>query len=291
MLDFLKQLFSTRRGDRTIVIVDDDGTKPSNSFRHRPIMLWLASAGVIAGVILIVVILLRFTPLSGLVYDRGKIRQSVITIQQKVAALQDTIEARNIQLNKMQNIIREGGDTSITSTFGDIEDSPAIPENEDTAQSSGSTELMPMQRYQVQRLPADAVLISNLFSEAPDFPAPFPVQGTSTRTFNIDSEHYGLDIAASRGEPFRVIADGVILNQEWTFNYGFVIIVQHANGIVSVYKHALTVDKAIGETVRSGDILGTLGDVGILSSGPHLHLEIWKRGIPQNPLNYLVQSE
>lgn len=282
MLKLLRKLFSTRDGARTVVIVNDDGTKPSSSYRLNPIKLWLTFIGIIAAVIIAVILLLRFTPMGKLVYNQNEIRKSVIAIQQKVAALQDTIEARNVQLNKMQNIIRIGKDTTLMS-------SGVSSQNVDTSQAGIGAQPIPMQEFQVQRLPANTVLISKLFEEAPEFPTSYPVDGTLTRRFNIESGHYGIDIAASRKATFRVIADGVIINQEWTFNYGYVLMVQHSGGIISLYKHARTVNKATGETVQKGAILGTIGDVGILSSGPHLHLEIWKRGIPQNPLNYLVK--
>ena len=285
MLQLLRNLFSTREGTRTVVVIDDDGTKPSSSHRLNPVSLWFACIAVIIAVIISVVVLLRYTPLGGVVYNQKEIRNAVIAIQQKVAALQDTVEARNVELNEMQRVIRTGKDTTLTP-------SPAVPAQSDDTNRVRSTSVpVPMRHYEVQRLPADAALISNLFSEAPEFPAPYPIEGTSTRSFNMSNSHYGLDIAATNSSPFKVVADGVIISQEWTFNYGYVIVVQHAEGVISIYKHAQTIEKATGETVQRGDILGNIGDVGILSSGPHLHIEIWKSGIPQNPLNYLVKSQ
>ncbi len=73
-------------------------------------------------------------------------------------------------------------------------------------------------------------------------------------------------------------------------NYGYVIHIQHENGIVSIYKHASSLSKNIGDIVLKGDIVGTVGNAGTQSTGPHLHIEIWRNGVPQNPLMYLVKS-
>ncbi len=282
MLELLKKLFSTEDGSHTVVVINDDGTKPSSSYRLNPISLWSLTLGATLLIIIIVVVLLRFTPMGGFLYDQQELRESVIAIQQRVASLQDTIEARNMQLNRMQRVIAAGGDTTF-NVFPRRTEGVGRPSTERPA------DIMP--DFEVQRLPIDAILISNLLNEAPSFPAAYPVDGTISRTYNKDTGHYGLDIAAEDGTAFSAIANGVIISREWTFNYGYVIVVQHAGGINTVYKHARTVDKALGDVVQAGDILGTLGDIGILSSGPHLHIEIWENGIPVNPQNYLINLE
>lgn len=289
MFTLLKKLFSTRSGTQTVVVIQDDGTKPSSSHRLNPLWLWALTIGAFFVLVTAVVVLLRFTPLGGLVYNQDKIRSSVIAIQQRVEALQDTIEARNMQLNQMKRVIANGVDTTFEADPFSRQAGSELLAMQSRGQSTAA--VPPVLRADpVHRLPADAALISNLLDEAPDFPAPYPVEGIPSRTYNASTGHFGLDIAASAGVPFHAIADGVIISQEWTFNYGFVIVVQHAGGIVTIYKHARTVDKATGEVVRQGDMLGTVGDIGILSSGPHLHMEVWEQGMPRNPQNYLIKS-
>jgi murein DD-endopeptidase MepM/ murein hydrolase activator NlpD len=313
MFKLIKKLFSTTDGRQTVVFVDDDGTRPSRSFRLKPGVLWMICISIFFAVVIVTVVLLRFTPLGGLVDDRGELRTSVIAIQQKVATLQDTINAQNMQLNAMQSIIVTGEDTTFRALPPPESQPQPQPQSEaeETAESGAEfepeekavpdeveaesqlEEPIPIQPEpaDIASLPADAVLISNLLETAPEFPAAYPVGGTPTRTFDIEKGHYGLDIAASDGDSFKSVAAGVIINQEWTFNYGFVIMIQHANEIISLYKHAQTVNKGVGETVQQGDILGTIGDVGMLSSGPHIHIEIWEGGIPQNPKNYLINPK
>ncbi len=310
MFKLIKNLFSTTDGRRTVVFMDDDGTGPSSSHRLKPGALWTVCISILLAIIILIVVVLRFTPLGGVVDDREELRTSVIAIQQKIAALQDTIEARNMQLNQMQNILVTGEDATFPAPAStQSQPAPAAEETAPTAAESRPETEEPADPAEVEAepeaeiskqaeppadiasLPADAVLISNMLETAPEFPAAYPVGGTPTRTFDIGKGHYGLDIAASDGDSFKSVADGVIINQEWTFNYGFVIMIQHANEIISLYKHAQTVNKKIGETVQQGDILGTIGDVGMLSSGPHIHIEIWEGGIPRNPMNYLINPK
>src|SRR5699024_7203907 len=183
-----------------------------------------------------------------------------------------------------KDISTDGGESSQNTNTSEPTQSqvnnPAIPAAEN--QAALQPEL---------QLPQNSKLVKNLFDQAPDFPAFYPVEGTLTRKFNVDTGHYGIDIATDSGSSFRAIADGVIISEEWTFNYGYVIVIQHAKGIITVLKHVRTLQKTTGQIIRQGDIIGTVGNVGILSTGPHLHIEIWKNGIPQNPKHYLINQK
>jgi len=276
MFELVKKLFSTQDGTHTVIIMNDDGTKPSSSHRLQPFYLWLFFLSVLAVTVIIVVCSFLFTPLGSFVYNQGNVRESVIAIQQKVVGLQDTLQARNAQLQQIKQILVTGDD----STMASLPPAAAFkkPGSSDDALTSSL------------RVPENALVTSNLFGRTPNIEGNYPVDGTTTRRFNYSNGHLGVDIAAESGLPFRVIADGVIVSQGWTLNYGYVIIVQHGEGILSVYKHAAEVAHAVGESILKGTILGTIGDVGILSSGPHLHFEIWDQGIPQDPENYLINS-
>jgi murein DD-endopeptidase MepM/ murein hydrolase activator NlpD len=65
--------------------------------------------------------------------------------------------------------------------------------------------------------------------------------------------------------------------------------VQHSEGVITTYKHLSKLNKKEGDLVLKGDILGEIGNAGVLSTGPHLHLEISKNGVPQNPEVYLIK--
>ncbi|MEY4701515.1 MAG: hypothetical protein RL326_1702 [Pseudomonadota bacterium] len=101
-----------------------------------------------------------------------------------------------------------------------------------------------------------------------------------------NAHHHGVDLAAPQGAPIRVIAAGQVVYADPLGGYGKVIVVKHASGLTSHYGHCESIGVSIGQMVKPGDILGTVGSTG-LSTGPHLHFEIRQDGKPQHPEKYL----
>ena len=114
-----------------------------------------------------------------------------------------------------------------------------------------------------------------------------PIKGVITNSFDRKEEHFGTDIVAKEDEPIKCVFDGVVVISHWTSETGYVIGVQHANGVFSLYKHNSILFKSVGEYVKSGEVIAVIGNSGDLSSGPHLHFELWYKGSALNPENYI----
>ncbi|MBE7629820.1 M23 family metallopeptidase [Tenacibaculum piscium] len=114
-----------------------------------------------------------------------------------------------------------------------------------------------------------------------------PLTGTVSQIFNRDDKHYAIDIVAKSGTPVKAITDGTVILAEWTAETGYVLTIQHANEFISVYKHNGTLLKQQGDIVKSGEAIASVGDTGELSTGPHLHFELWNNGFPVNPTDYI----
>ena len=114
-----------------------------------------------------------------------------------------------------------------------------------------------------------------------------PIKGVITNSFDRKEEHFGTDIVAKEDEPIKCVFDGVVVISHWTSETGYVIGVQHANGVFSLYKHNSILFKNVGEYVKSGEVIAVIGNSGDLSSGPHLHFELWYKGTAVNPENYI----
>ena len=114
-----------------------------------------------------------------------------------------------------------------------------------------------------------------------------PIKGVVTNRFDRKKNHFGTDIVAKQDEPIKCVFDGVVVISHWTSETGNVIGVQHANGMFSLYKHNSILFKRAGEYVKSGEVIAIIGNSGELSSGPHLHFELWHKGTPVNPENYI----
>lgn len=110
-----------------------------------------------------------------------------------------------------------------------------------------------------------------------------PLKGEITQSFNFKENHFGLDISVRLGTAVRSISNGRVVFSEWSVDTGHVLIIDHGEKTLSVYKHNKKVLKKQNDLVRAGEIIAYSGDQGQLSSGPHLHLEIWINGAPINP--------
>ena len=114
-----------------------------------------------------------------------------------------------------------------------------------------------------------------------------PLSGMVPQDFDSNSKHFAIDIVAKTGTPVKSVADGTVIFSEWTTGTGYVIIIKHENNFVSVYKHNGTLLKEQGDFVKSGEVIATVGSTGELTTGPHLHFELWSGGYPVNPTTFI----
>ena len=115
-----------------------------------------------------------------------------------------------------------------------------------------------------------------------------PVSGVVTQEFDPDQKHYGIDFAAKEGTLVHAAAQGYVVFSGWTYEYGYTLILSHANGYVTAYKHNSTLLKSTGSFVRRGELISLVGNTGRTSKGPHLHFEVLKDGFPADPQLYLL---
>lgn len=113
-----------------------------------------------------------------------------------------------------------------------------------------------------------------------------PIAGTIMDRFDAESNHYGVDIAAPKDATIKAIDDGTVVISAYTAETGYVLQIQHDNDLISIYKHNSTLLKKEGDKVRAGEAVAIIGETGEYSSGPHLHFEMWKKGVPVNPEIY-----
>src|SRR5690606_36800882 len=114
-----------------------------------------------------------------------------------------------------------------------------------------------------------------------------PAKGPITEGYDLRTRHYAVDVVVAKNTPIKSAADGRVIFAEWSAATGFVIMVKHDFGLTSVYKHNASLTKEQGDLVKSGEVIATAGSTGELSSGPHLHFELWLEGNPVNPTDYI----
>lgn len=115
-----------------------------------------------------------------------------------------------------------------------------------------------------------------------NIPSVKPAKGLISREFDIDTKHFGIDIVNQVSTPIFSIADGLVVFSDFSKDFGNFLIIDHQNGYLSHYYHNEDLFFNKGDKVLAGDIIAKMGNTG-MSSGPHLHFEIWKDGTPINP--------
>ncbi|MEP0004681.1 MAG: M23 family metallopeptidase [Balneola sp.] len=285
MRAFIKRLFKDRHKTVEIILLDDSKPGQDDSYNIKPNNLFMSFTVLSVIFSVLVAMIFMLTPLGGLLYntDEIEIRREIQGISERLISLQDSLDVRDQQLREIKEVIRLNKDTTLTlderlSSVSSIENSNNISSSTSSFSNLNISEVFE----------SGSLVLANVIENAPDFPTQAPAEGTRTRGYEPLEGHFGLDIATKENDIFMNIADGTVISSSWTIDFGYVISVQHKDGLVSTYKHCSKLYKTKGEKVFKGDVLGLIGNTGISSSGPHLHFEIWKNGVSQNPLAYLI---
>lgn len=114
-----------------------------------------------------------------------------------------------------------------------------------------------------------------------------PLNGSISQKYDSKAKHLALDIVAAKNSPVKATADGTVIFSGWTTETGYVIILKHKEDYISVYKHNGNLLKEQGDFVKSGEVIASVGSTGELTTGPHLHFELWKGGYSVNPINFI----
>lgn len=114
-----------------------------------------------------------------------------------------------------------------------------------------------------------------------------PLNGILTAQFNPLKKHFGVDIVSSHNEAVKSVLDGTVLLSDWTLETGYILVIQHAGNLISVYKHNATLLKQEGDLVKAGEPVAIAGNSGEITTGPHLHFELWYNGNPVDPAVYI----
>jgi murein DD-endopeptidase MepM/ murein hydrolase activator NlpD len=287
---------SHRKGfdNYTIVLVPGDQSKKSRS-------LSVNSLG-IAGIIVCAIAFITVSVLAVIVYtpvgtylpvaspELEKLYgQRVQQIQTELTSLMNevhTLQMYNMQLRKAlgENVLN-GNQTGKEDSKGDLKRNLA-EKNERGTLAVSEHEL---QGNEAAKVPVKSQSFVNepVTMQEFRFPLAMPVIGYTTRGFDSDGNHFGIDMVAKEGNPVVAAAHGSVLYADWTYDDGWTIIVAHGDGYTTVYKHNKSLLKQRGERVKRGESIALLGNTGRTSSGPHLHFEVWKNSVALNPMDYL----
>ena len=227
-------------------------------------------------------LLIYFTPLKE--YFRGytsvELRQNAVENSMKLDSLESLYIVQSNYINSIKdllsgNISYEELDENLSGNENNVAELEIVDTNQDDSLLRALVEEEDKYNaFDIQGERFTTVL----------FP---PVKGGLSSVFDINSKHYGVDIVMPENSPVHSISEGIVVFSEWTSGTGFVIIIEHLNGLTSIYKHNSSIIKTQGDRVVTGEILAFTGNTGEFTTGPHLHFELWYQGEPVDPESYI----
>lgn len=236
--------------------------------------------------IALVTLLISFTPLKEYIpgYPDGEMRRSIEQNSVLVDSLIIELNKRDQFFQGIRNVVSGNDFDNVSQNANDTLVDPKYKNLAFTKSASDSLFRKEHEEDEKYNLTLEDAPKSKGLSNIHFFA---PIKGMVSNHYNTKSEHYGTDVVGGVNERISSILEGTVIFSEWTLNTGYVIQIQHANDLLSVYKHNSELLKKAGERVKAGEAIALLGNSGEFTSGPHLHFELWHNGKPLNPEDYI----
>ncbi len=297
MFSFLSEFTRDVETPSTFIVMDADGLDQPRHYKVVPRNVLFLAGSVTAGLALVLLAVVVLTPVREFIpgYGTAEMRQDARLNVLRVQALQDSLSAQQRYLTQLRHLMLGEVDTSMMATrapepTSSAEGADVAPEFESSSDWADHRQPAIL----VERLGATGRMPFRLTDASPAhlpsvvLPALPPVEGFVTRGFDARTGHYAVDIAVDAGTVVRSVGDGYVVLADWTQEGGYAIAVQHADGYLSVYKHNERLYKRTGDRVRARDAIAESGNSGEITTGPHLHFELWHHGLAQDPGTYII---
>lgn len=287
-----KKISEKLRKKYRLVLMNDATFEEKLSFRLSRMNVFLAVASLSIVLIFLTTYLIAFTPLKEFIPDYAsdvRMRYQFYNLSLKTDSLQKEIQLRDQYVYMLKEVV-EGNVTTEKELEKMVSDSMVRKEYENLKDEISSEELL----FREETETADQYTL--LESASPEgkrlgiagYYFFSPINGIITNEFNMKAKHYGVDVTAKPNEAVKSTLDGTVVFADWSIETGYVIAIQHSGDLVSVYKHNSSLLKKQGESVKAGEPIAIIGNTGRMTTGPHLHFELWHNGSPINPIEYMT---
>jgi murein DD-endopeptidase MepM/ murein hydrolase activator NlpD len=276
-----------------LVIMNEDTFQEIASFKLTLFNFYLLGSSVLVFVGFLALVFIAVTPIKRYLpgYGLGSSSEEVLSLMRKVEEVENEMNAQRIYLNNVKRMLT-----------GDVETEEDIPVPEknlinnlvnlEVQNLSGPSEednqlrkevelenignLAKRSRYtgsgKSEDMPIEGVFFVN------------PVKGEITSQFDLKKNHFGVDIVAPKNTAIKAALSGYVFLADWTLE---TIGIQHANNLITFYKHNAALLKKVGAFVKSGEAIAIIGNTGTKTEGPHLHFELWYKGIVMDPTDFI----
>lgn len=283
-----KRWYQRMRARYRLVIRDDETYEEKLSFRLSQLNVFVFAGSTAILLIILTTYIIAFTSLREYIpgYTDVNLSKNVYDLHTRADSLEFVLGANerylsnlrlillgedpeDINYEKSDTLVRQYSEVQITHSKADSLLREEFESQARTYSITGTSEIIPTQK-----------LTGLLFFT--------PLKGIVTNEFNPLENHYGIDIVAPENEVVKATLDGIVLFSSWTIETGHVIVIQHQQNYISVYKHNAVLFKKEGTYVRAGEPIAIVGESGEHSTGPHLHFELWYNGNALNPRDYMT---
>jgi murein DD-endopeptidase MepM/ murein hydrolase activator NlpD len=280
-----------------IVVIPAGEASSTKSVKLSRTVIISGLAGIVLFIIAVTVAVLLFTPVSRfLPVSDGQISQrygnQLLEVQQQLTGLSQEVLVlreynRKLRLALGQETEKDSTKIDFTKVTVDQKETPPMAHSDEIGKEDVSGEISanigrPKMFSQVS--------FEKEKSFQPSFPLIVPAAGYVSRKFFAEQGHLGIDFAGKVGTLIVAPADGYVVFSGWTPDDGYVMLLSHGGGYLTLYKHNQSILRAVGDFVQRGETIAMLGNTGKTSYGPHLHFEVWKDGKPKNPNDFFIAS-
>ncbi len=268
-----KRKFKDKLKDQfRLVVLNDDTLQEVSTYRLSLLNLYLLISSAIVLLGLFIVLILIATPLKTLLPGYGEIEanKEFLELTRKTQELEQDIVA-------MEEYIQRSKSRLVGESSAELQDSI---KSEDETSTQMDIDLNPISVNQSPKKQISKAKLGQFYLLP-------PVNGPISADFDPNQKHFGVDILAPKNTAIKAIMDGYVIASDWTLESGNTVAIQHANNIVSFYKHNSSILKKAGSFVQAGEAIAIIGNSGTLSDGPHLHFELWYNGVPVNPSEFI----
>jgi len=280
---------SRLRNKYRLVIMNDETLEERLTFRLSRLNVFVVLGTLTIILIILTSLLIAFTPLREYIpgYTNVGLQKKLYELQIKTDSIEKSLEKRDLFIQNMKDVMN-GKDlsTDVPLTKDTLHKYNNIKLKKSPEDSLLRAEVENQGKYNLYRFEnSENVRQKNASIGKVLFFV--PLKGVITNEFNPSQNHYGVDIVSKQNEAIKCVLDGTVILSNWTLETGYTIAIQHQQNIVSVYKHNSALLKKEGEFVKAGDPIAIVGQTGELTTGPHLHFELWSDGNPVNPKDYI----
>ncbi len=284
-----KKLRDKLRKKYRVVVYNNDTYEEKIHFKFT--LLNFFNILVFSSVLLIVLVtyLIAFTPLREYIpgYTDVSLNRRVYEMEQRADSLETVFHQKDLYINNLKKIImgedfeNDSINSLLTKTsntdFSNIKDKKSKEDSLFRVEYETETRNNLFKQEIIKDNPTKYKLVS-FFS---------PMNGIITNHFNREEKHYGVDLVADNNSVIKSTADGTVIYSDWTVENGYCIGIQHNGNLFTIYKHNAVLLKDDGDFVKAGEPIAIYGNSGSMSTGPHLHFELWYNGTPLNPEDYI----